>query len=261
MSDIRVELSDIVQRYPSGDSEITVLDGISLTLEGQGINILLGPSGCGKSTLMRLMGGVRPPDVQSPTSGSVMINGQACEGVHDDVVTVFQQYANRPDLSVEENVRFPFRTKLWKSRVTKAEQDQRSEEIIRAVGLWEKRHLLPSQLSGGQNQRVALARALVLRPKIVLMDEPFGALDAQTREEMQALLLEIVKSHPCLVVFITHDVDEAVYLGDRVLVLSNAPANVADDFRIDEMQPRERLWLQSTEGVQLASRIREQLGH
>jgi ABC-type nitrate/sulfonate/bicarbonate transport system ATPase subunit len=110
--------------------------------------------------------------------------------------------------------------------------------MLKAVGLWRTSRLRPAQLSGGQNQRVALARALVLRPRILLMDEPFGALDAQTREEMQQLLIELYQSWPCLVVFVTHDVTEALVLGDRVIVLSAQPARVADDFVISEARPR-----------------------
>ncbi len=254
-----IELVDIVQRYPQDGGELTVIDGVTLTFDKPGIQVLLGPSGCGKSTLLRMMGGVRHPGVASPTSGTVNIDGEACHGPHEDVVMVFQRYANRPDLTVEENVRFPFRTKLWRSRIGKAEQDERTEAILEAVGLKDKRSLYPAQLSGGQNQRVALARALVLRPRILLMDEPFGALDAQTREEMQALLIEIWKGFPCQVVFITHDVDEALLLGDRVIILSTQPARIADDFVINEPKPRNGIWLQSSLANELRGRVRQML--
>ena len=261
MSDISVVLKDIVQEYPApqGEGVVRVVGGLNLTFDKPGIYMLLGPSGCGKSTVLRMMGGVRPFDVTTPTSGEVLIDGTPCNAAHDDAVMVFQRYANRPDLTVRENVAFPFRLKLWKESVSDADQKSRVDEMLEAVGLADKAELLPSQLSGGQNQRVALARALVLRPRILLMDEPFGALDAQTREEMQALLQELYKQHPTLIVFVTHDITEALLLGDRVIVLSTQPANVADDFEITEPRPRSVVWQRSTEAVHMEERILQQL--
>ena len=253
-----VVLQDIVQEYPAPDGSdgvVRVVDGVNLSLDQPGIYMLLGPSGCGKSTILRMMGGVRPIGVQTPTSGTVLINGEPCHGPHDDAVMVFQRYANRPDLSVRENVAFPFRLALWKKRVPPAEQKERVDHILAAVGLTDKAELRPSQLSGGQNQRVALARALVLKPKILLMDEPFGALDAQTREEMQHLLVDLFRQQPCIIVFVTHDVTEALLLGDRVIVLSTRPAQVALDFRIQEPKPRSSLWQRSTEALRMEEQI------
>ncbi|MEQ8568154.1 MAG: ATP-binding cassette domain-containing protein [Deltaproteobacteria bacterium] len=255
MSDeaLTMELKDIVQEYPKpdGSGPLRVVDGVNLVFDKPGINMLLGPSGCGKSTILKMMGGVRPIGVKTPTEGVVTIDGAPCHGAHDDAVMVFQRYANRPDLTVEENVRLPFRMKLWKSRVPDAEREERVKHILEAVGLAEKASLRPSQLSGGQNQRVALARALVLRPKILLMDEPFGALDAQTREEMQHLLIELYNERPCIIVFVTHDITEALLLGDRVIVLSTQPATVASDFTIAEPRPRSAVWQRSTEAVKM----------
>jgi ABC-type nitrate/sulfonate/bicarbonate transport system ATPase subunit len=257
---LSVVLRDIVQEYPTPGGDLTrVIDRVSLGFDQPGINMLLGPSGCGKSTLLHMLGGVRPMGVDTPTAGTVLIDGVECHGPHDDAVMVFQRYANRPDLTVFENVAFPFRLKLWKSLVPEAEWRQRVAEILKAVGLSDKLGLRPAQLSGGQNQRVALARALVLRPRILLMDEPFGALDAQTRDEMQRLLIELYQSWPCLVVFVTHDVTEALVLGDRVIVLSTQPARVADDFVISEARPRSATWQRSREAQALEERILEQL--
>jgi ABC-type nitrate/sulfonate/bicarbonate transport system ATPase subunit len=257
---VSIELRDIVQEYPhkDGNGVLRVVDGISLSLTS-GINMLLGPSGCGKSTILHMMGGVRPIGVATPSSGTVLIDGQPCVGAHDDAVMVFQRYANRPDLTVEENVAFPFRLAHWRSRVSTAEARRRVDETLAAVGLSGHRKHLPSQLSGGQNQRVALARALVLRPRILLMDEPFGALDAQTRAEMQQLLVQIYEQNPCLVVFVTHDVTEALTLGDRVIVLSTQPAKIADDFAILEPRPRSVTWQRSTEAVRMEERVLSQL--
>ena len=257
---VSVVIRDIVQEYPADAGNVTrVIDRVTLGFDRPGINMLLGPSGCGKSTLLHMLGGVRPMGVKTPTSGSVLIDGAECHGAHDDSVMVFQRYANRPDLSVFDNIAFPFRLKLWKSRVPPAEWRQRVAEMLKAVGLADKAGLRPAQLSGGQNQRVALARALVLRPKILLMDEPFGALDAQTREEMQRLLIDLYQSWPCLVVFVTHDVTEALLLGDRVIVLSGQPARVADDFLIGEPRPRAAAWQRSAAAQGLEERILAQL--
>lgn len=254
---VSVELKEIVQEYPTPDGKgvTRVCDKISLKFDEPGINMLLGPSGCGKSTILRMMGGVRPIGVQTPTTGTVLIDGKPCEGAHDDAAMVFQRYANRPDLTVWENVYFPFRTSLWKKKVPKAETEKRVKDVLAAVGLPDKHELYPAQLSGGQNQRVALARALVLRPRILLMDEPFSALDAQIRQEMQHLLVKLYEMQPCLIVFVTHDVTEALMLGDRVITLSTQPARVADDFRITEARPRSSVWARSTEVVKMEERI------
>ncbi|MBL8399996.1 MAG: ATP-binding cassette domain-containing protein [Candidatus Accumulibacter cognatus] len=255
-----VVVRDLVQEYPAPGGGVTrVIDQISLSFDQPGISMLLGPSGCGKSTLLHMLGGVRPMGIETPTAGKVLIDGVECNGPHDDAVMVFQRYANRPDLTVFDNVAFPFRLHLWKARVPEAEWRQRVADILKAVGLADKLKLRPAQLSGGQNQRVALARALVLRPRILLMDEPFGALDAQTREEMQQLLIELYQSWPCLVVFVTHDVTEALVLGDRVIVLSAQPARVADDFVISEARPRSATWQRSREAQALEERILRQL--
>jgi len=260
MSHAHIELRDIHQSYARPDGGVTeVIKGISLSLDQPGINMLLGPSGCGKSTLLRMMGGVRPFDVKTPTSGTVTIDGQPCESAHDDAVMVFQRYSNRPDMTVWENVAFPFTLSLWKRRVPRTQWEPRIDAMLQAVGLADKRDLHPHTLSGGQNQRVALARALVLQPRILLMDEPFGALDAQTREEMQILLVKLYNIQPCTIVFVTHDVSEALMLGDRVLVMSTQPATIVEDSRIHEPRPRDHSWLLSTDAQVLSNKILSRL--
>jgi ABC-type nitrate/sulfonate/bicarbonate transport system ATPase subunit len=252
-----IKLTAIVQEYsaPAGPGTVRVIDGVELSLAKPVRNMVLGPSGCGKSTLLRMMGGVRPFNVDSPTSGRVEIDGVLCEGPHDDAVTVFQQYDNRPDLTVWENVALPFRFKLWRHLISEKQWKERVTDMLAKVGLADKRDHYPQQLSGGQNQRVALARALVLQPRILLMDEPFGALDAQTREDMQLLLLTLHETHPCVVVFVTHDVSEAMLLGDRIIVLSPQPAKVTDDFALLAEHPRSGPWMRSAEGIQTQQRI------
>jgi ABC-type nitrate/sulfonate/bicarbonate transport system ATPase subunit len=153
----------------------------------------------------------------------------------------------------------PFQFKLWRNRLSAAEIAQRVTETLATVGLEDKVALRPAQLSGGQRQRVALARALVLRPRILLMDEPFGALDAQTREDMQQLLLRLWTQLHSLVVFVTHDVTEALLLGDRVIVLSTRPARIADDFTISEPRPRSSSWRRSTEALRMEERVLSRL--
>jgi ABC-type nitrate/sulfonate/bicarbonate transport system ATPase subunit len=241
---LAVEATNITQEYEKPDGGVLrVIDDLSVTISGSSINMLLGPSGCGKSTLLRMLGGVRPWNVKTPTSGVVKIGGQECAGPHPDAVMVFQHYNNRPDLTVRENVFYPFTFGEWKRRVSPKEAKERVDGMLAEVGLADKAGLYPWQLSGGQNQRVALAQKLVLRPKVLLMDEPFGALDAQTRATMQSLLVGLHKAHPCVVVFVTHDVTEALLVGDRVMVMSTQPAKLIDDFRIDTQQPRGTEWL------------------
>lgn len=285
MSEPSIILKDISQHYrdpkdPSGT--LKVVENLSLAFEGSSINMLLGPSGCGKSTILRMMGGIRPYGVAVPTAGKVYIDGKECTGPHDDVVMVFQKYTNLPHLTVRENVQLPFRMKLWKkgfeASLSESEREKlkklretqpskwrtifmqetdpvakiqadRIDEVLSRVGLGERHANLPKQLSGGQEQRLALAQALVLRPRILLMDEPFGALDAQTRAEMQRLLIELWNETKSLVVFVTHDITEALVLGDRITVLSTQPAQVARDVFLTESRPRSAEWLKSDSAV------------
>lgn len=241
-------LSNIHQSFPSPAKKgemVEVIHDVSLTLEGNQIVMLLGPSGCGKSTLMRMMGGSRPFNVKTPTSGTVMINGEVCNDQHNDVVMVFQKYLNRPDLTVLENVLFPFRAKVWNTRFPDVkERTDRAKALLEEVGLGDKMNYSCSQLSGGQNQRVAIARALVVQPRIILMDEPFGALDEQTRLEMQKLTARLHRQHNSLIVFVTHAIDEALLMGDRILVLSGKPAQISADIILDiPREMRDSHWL------------------
>ena len=252
-----IKMVGVGQSFPKPDQEgmVRIVESIDLEINRPSINVILGPSGCGKSTILKMMGGVRPFGISCPTVGEIFINDTLCHGPHNDVVMVFQKYANRPDLNIWDNVAFPLTLSLWKKHIPAEERKIRTQEMLKSVGLADKALLRPSQLSGGQNQRVALARALVLRPKIILMDEPFGALDAQTREEMQHLLIQLQEKHNCIIVFITHDVEEALLLGDRVIVLSTRPATITEDFEIEESKPRSSIWLRSTEANQFRENI------
>lgn len=232
---ITIAATNIVQSYGAQQ----VIGGINFTLQGPSINIIMGPSGCGKSTLLRMFGGVRPPNVVTPTSGSITIDGQPVTGDTAEAITVFQAYSNRPDLTVRQNVELPYKLKLWNTH-TRDEISVRVDEMLRRVGLTERQDHLPHQLSGGQQQRVAIARALALKPKVLLMDEPFGALDPVTRKSSRILLRELVTADPCLVVMITHDVDEAAELGDRIIILSTAPALVKREIVSPDYYTREQ---------------------
>lgn len=150
---------------------------------------------------------------------------------------------------------FPFTLGLWKRQISKQDAVKRVNDILDAVGLTDKKDMYPDALSGGQNQRVALARALVLQPRILLMDEPFGALDAQTREEMQSLLGRLYDKQPCTIVFVTHDVTEALLLGDRVIILSSQPAKIADDFQVPVERKDRATWLRTPSGQSAQQRI------
>lgn len=232
----KLHLKQVVQEYPAPDGVNRILDPVTLTLEGPSINMLMGQSGCGKSTLLRMLGGVRPQGVKTPSSGTIIEEFASQESREvtdclDDAVMVFQRYANRPDLTVRQNVMFPFTLDVWKKQVPVAETAARVEQLLNEVGLKDKEHMFPHQLSGGQNQRVALARALVTRPRILLLDEPFSALDHKLRVQMQQLLVDLWNSHPCLVVMVTHDPREATALGDRIIVLGGKPANVVLDVK------------------------------
>jgi NitT/TauT family transport system ATP-binding protein len=230
---ITLEVNGVTQSY----GEKQIIGGISLKMEGPSINVIMGPSGCGKSTLLRMFGGVRPPNVVTPTSGSIKVDGKEVSQDSADAVTVFQAYSNRPDLSVRKNVELPFKLKLWQN-VKRDEQNARIDELLKKVGLYDRQDHLPHQLSGGQQQRVAIARALAVKPKILLLDEPFGALDPVTRSNTRTLLRELVNEHPCLAVMITHDVDEAAELGDKIFILSTAPAMIKTEITYASREQR-----------------------
>jgi NitT/TauT family transport system ATP-binding protein len=190
-----------------------------------------------------------------PTSGEVRIDGDLVTGPHDKVLTVFQKPVLKAWLNVRRNVMLPFKAGLWGKGVPKEKREKRVDEVIEAVGLADYKKLFPKQLSGGMKQRVSLAARLVLRPKIMCLDEPFSALDAQTREEMQHLTLELWKKFPCLALFVTHDVGEALRIADRIIVLSTRPATVVVDLTIVEPKPRSDEWTRSPEYRELEERI------
>ncbi|MFE3838838.1 ABC transporter ATP-binding protein [Pseudogemmobacter sonorensis] len=208
---------------------LTVLDRIDLTVAANEFVSVVGTSGCGKSTLLSILGGLT-----APTAGRVLLDGVPITGPGRDRGFVFQGYSLFEWMTVERNIDFA----LEKSRLSRAERRELVAHFIQIVGLAGFEKALPRQLSGGMRQRVAIARALVYRPSVLLMDEPFGALDAQTRGMMQELLLKVWEEQRTTVVFVTHDVDEALFLADRVIVMASRPGRIKTDIAVTFPRPR-----------------------
>jgi NitT/TauT family transport system ATP-binding protein len=200
--------------------------------------VLLGPSGCGKSTILRIIAGL-----DHPTTGRVLVNGAPVTGPGSDRGMVFQKYTSFPWLTVEANVAYGLKLK----GAPEAEIKRTVAHLIQAVGLNGFEKSYPDTLSGGMQQRVAIARTLAVRPQVVLMDEPFGALDAQTRSDMQNLLLDIWEQSASTVLFVTHDVEEGIYLGDRLFILSARPGTIVEDVPVPFGRPRDPAIKQSKE--------------
>jgi ABC-type nitrate/sulfonate/bicarbonate transport system ATPase subunit len=215
---------------PRGGAPTEALHPTDLTVEENDFLAILGPSGCGKTTLLRIVAGLEPA-----TTGEVLLDGARVTGPGADRGMVFQSYTLFPWLDVLDNVCFGLRER----GLARAEQERVARDFLTRVGLRGFEHHWPKQLSGGMQQRAALARALANRPRILLMDEPFGALDHQTRELMQELLLGIWEAERKTVLFVTHDVDEAVFLGGRVLVMSARPGRIKVDRRVPLPHPRD----------------------
>jgi NitT/TauT family transport system ATP-binding protein len=226
-----LEASGIALRYP-GDAR-DVIAGFDLSLQPGEVVSILGPSGIGKSSLLRVLGGL-----QRPTAGSVSVAQIRLEGVHPRVAVAFQDPSLLPWLTLEKNVAFGLDFKR-QPRLTDAERRARVDAAIDEVGLSDARRRFPSELSGGMAQRTALARCLARKPSILLLDEPFGALDEVTRSGMQRLLLKVVIDFDTAALLITHDIDEALLLSDRVLLLGGNPARRIGQWSIDLPKPRD----------------------
>lgn len=209
--------------------QVTAMEDLSLSVNENEFVSIVGPSGCGKSTFLYMAAGL-----EHATSGTLMVNGRAVEGPGIDRGMVFQSYTLFPWLNVYENIRFA----LKKRFLPEPEQKRLVQEHIELVGLQGFEKSFPAQLSGGMRQRVAIARALVYKPDMLLMDEPFGALDAQTRMQMQELLLDVWQRHRITVLFVTHDVDEAILLSDRIYVMTARPGMLKAEIQVDIPRPR-----------------------
>ncbi|CAM5216366.1 NitT/TauT family transport system ATP-binding protein OS=Castellaniella defragrans OX=75697 GN=HNR28_000909 PE=4 SV=1 [Castellaniella defragrans] len=251
MERIAIEMQQISKTYNGGKvNEIRALHDIQKTVWQGRIVSVVGPSGCGKSTLLKLIAGL-----ELPTSGVLEINGTAVTGPRRDIGIVFQEATLLPWRTVEKNITLPV-------EIYGREDDtlqQRVEELLELVQLDGFRKRYPVELSGGMQQRVALARALVTNPAILLMDEPFGALDEFTREGMNAEALRLWHARKPTIVFITHSIEEAVFMGDEVMVMSARPAEVLGSVEIHLDRPREQEMRRSTEMFQYVQQIRDML--
>jgi NitT/TauT family transport system ATP-binding protein len=224
-----LEVRDLTKTFRRGTRSVAAIAGFSLMVENGEFVSIVGPSGCGKSTFLHILGGFEPAD-----SGTMLLSGVPIAGPGPDRGMLFQEFALFPWRSVMGNVGWA----LEVQGVPKAERLVRAEKFLKLVGLSGFADAYPAELSGGMKQRVALARVLAFEPRILLMDEPFGALDAQTRELMQEELNAIWQQTRNTVLFVTHDIEEAIYLSDRVIVFTARPGRLKDEVRIDLPRPR-----------------------
>jgi NitT/TauT family transport system ATP-binding protein len=255
-----VEFRNVSKTFnPGGPTEFTALRDLSFRIDdipdyGEFIAII-GPSGCGKSTVLNLIQGFS--DVYPPTSGQVLVRGERVLGPGHDRGMIFQKYSSFPHRTVVENVTFGLEINQDELGLTPAEREARARDWIGRVGLAGHGHKYPHQLSGGQQQRVAIARTLVLKPRIILMDEPFSALDEPTRYDMQQLIMNLWHEVQATVLLVTHSIAEAVYLGDRVWIMRGAPGRIARAF--DDIIPptRDTDPMQVQEGAAFKEAVRE----
>lgn len=236
-----LEFDHVGKVFNSGKGKITALEDINFSVHRREFICVIGASGCGKSTLIRILSGL-----ETASSGQVLVNGEPVKGPGPDRGMVFQSYTLFPWLSVVENVMFGLKENGMHKSAAKSEALQ----WLELVGLEGFEDHYPHQLSGGMKQRVAIARAIANQPKLLLMDEPFGALDPQTRSKMQQYLMQLWRHIDLTIVFITHDLDEAIYLADRILVLKPKPGRVDEVIEIPLSRPRSPEHLTSAEFVE-----------
>jgi NitT/TauT family transport system ATP-binding protein len=230
-----IELQGVAKAFSVNGRALTVFDGLDTCIDKGSFLSIVGPSGCGKSTLLKLISGL-----DTPTRGTVIFNARAVSGPARGMIYVFQQYTKSifPWRTVIQNVEFGLNAA---KNLGRGEARDKCLEYIRLVGLDGYEHYYPYQLSGGMQQRVCIARALICGPDVLLMDEPFSAVDAMTRAILQELILRIWGTIPITILFVTHDVDEAVLLSSRVMSLSRAPATIRQDLPIDLPYPRDQI--------------------
>ena len=226
---VRVHIDNVVKKFQTRKGEMTALNGVSFDIHQNEFVCVVGPSGCGKSTLLNIIGGL-----EKPTSGTVTVDGKPVEGPGPDRGVVFQQYALFPWLTVEDNVKFGLKLQ----GKSPEECNEIAQKYIKLVQLEDFAKSYPKELSGGMKQRDAIARAYAVNPEVLLMDEPFGALDAQTRTQLQSELLKTWEKEKKTCFFITHDVEEAIILAQRVVIMYARPGRVKDIVNIDIPYPR-----------------------
>ena len=231
---IALSARHVSKSFGTGAGKVVVIDDLHLEIRAGDVTCLVGPSGVGKTTLLRLLAGLAPP-----TSGQVSLGDEPITGAVEEIAVVFQDYRGTlmPWMRVLQNVAFP----LEGRGTPKAERLARAAQALEVVGLADSADRYPWQLSGGMQQRVAIARALAYESPILLMDEPFGSLDAQTRFELEDLVLRLRRELGITIVLVTHDIDEAVYLGDRVVVFGGRPSRIVDDIAVPLGRERTQL--------------------
>lgn len=225
----KVAVSNVSKTFGSDESLVYALKNISFTVEEGSFVVIIGPSGCGKTSLLRIIGGLIPPN-----GGEVLIDGRPISGPGPDRSIVFQNFRLLPWRKVLGNVEMG----LEINGTEKSQRRELSKKVVDLVGLSGFENHYPVELSGGMQQRVGLARALVVNPAILLMDEPFGSVDAQTREQLQTELLKLWSKTRKTVIFVTHDIDEAIYLGDKIIIISSRPGMVQETVTVDLPRPR-----------------------
>jgi NitT/TauT family transport system ATP-binding protein len=226
-----LKIEHLGKTYGEGDQAVEAIGDLEFEVGEKEFVCVVGPSGCGKTTLLKCMSGLL-----APTTGRVLLHGEPVDGPPERMALVFQEYSRSlfPWMTIRGNVGFPLRRKS----VDKAKL---VDEAIESVGLSGFADRYPWELSGGMQQRVAIARALAYQPEILLMDEPFASVDAQTRADLEDLVLELRGKYGVTIVFVTHDIDESVYLGDRIVVLTPAPTTVQEICEVDLPEPRDQL--------------------
>ncbi|MCM0649968.1 ABC transporter ATP-binding protein [Clostridium swellfunianum] len=243
---IKVKIENVKKIYNGRNGEMVALNGVSLDIADNEFVCVIGPSGCGKSTLLNIIAGL-----DTATSGDIYVDGKVVEGPGPERGVVFQQYALFPWLTVRKNVEFGLKLK----GIKKEEADKITNKYLKMVDLEDFADSYPKELSGGMKQRVAIARAYAMNPEVLLMDEPFGALDAQTRTQLQSELLKAWENERKTCFFITHDVDEAIILAQRVVIMSARPGRVKEVVNIDIPYPRTQETKMTKEFLELKNYI------
>ena len=247
---VRVRFDRVSVQFDTANGPLTVVDDVSFDIRNGEFVSIIGPSGCGKTTMMNMVAGF-----QKPARGQVLLDGEPIEGPGPERGVIFQEYGVFPWLTVEENIAFGLR--LAASRVDAAERRAICERYMGLMGLTDFARAYPKTLSGGMRQRLAIARAYAVKPQFLLMDEPFGALDAQTRTHMQDLLLQVLAAEGKTVMLITHSVEEAIYLSSRIVVATARPARVREIIDVPFEYPRQEALHESARFGELRSHIRE----
>jgi NitT/TauT family transport system ATP-binding protein len=246
----RAQFDHVSLTFDTPKGKLHVVEDVSYDIYDGDFIAVIGPSGCGKTTMMSMLAGF-----QKPTSGKVLFDGQPVAGPGPERGVIFQEYGVFPWLTVKQNIAFGLQLKA--NRVAQAEREQICEHYLSLMGLSDFANSYPKHLSGGMRQRLAIARAYAVKPQFLLMDEPFGALDAQTRANMQNLLLKVLATEGKTVMLITHSVEEAIFLASRIVVVTARPARIKQIIEVPFAYPRDDSLQERAEFVELRSHIRE----